>query len=232
MIILKKCRSLLLQIGTEKKYLAILFAILCFIFGITTIFITPPLQGPNEELHFIVSRKAAKGDLSETINESLVQFCQMHGYLVAQTHEKYSLDLWKKSLQYQPSPNEKKYLCKQITFYAIPSYLPATIGIGFSQFFSNRYAPAMYAGRIFCLLTYIALGTLTLLVLPGGHSFIFLLLLMPQSIFQASIISYDGITNGAMALWAALLFRDVFTQDDRPQTNIQCTYCKQPVVSL
>ena len=194
----------------DKHMFPVIFCLLALVLGVITIFVTPPLQGPDEDIHFLTCWKISHGDFSLNVPSSFASFSNMHGYLVAHPEQKYSLEHWKQSRQYREIPNEKQLIYTDMLYHATLSYIPALIGTTFSAIFSDRYLTALYWGRLTCLLTYIILGALALYYLPAGKPVIFLLLLTPQSIFQAAVISYDGITNGMFCLWASLLFRDIF----------------------
>ena len=230
--------SVLKNFFSRKDLLVIFFIILAFLFGLLTIFITPPLQGPDEDIHFVACWKISHGDFTRSISKPLADFSWVHGYLPWHPEKKYSFEKWQEAMQYRSNTekNEEILAYGAVTFYAVPSYIPPLAGVALSSIFSDRYLPALYMGRLFCLLTYIALGALALYFLPSGRAVVFLLLMMPQSIFQASVISYDGITNGAMCLWCALLFRDVFSKENEEKCfsrelllcSILLCFCKVP----
>ena len=208
---LSQFRSQIKELLVSTNPLVIFFVVLTLLFGTCVIFITPPFQGPDEDIHFTTCWKIVHGDFTRSVPQSLAAFSHEHGYLLYHPERKYTFDKWQKSLKWAPIQKEKNYIYNRITFYAAFSYLPALTGVGLSSIFTQRYLPALYMGRICCLLAYIILGALALHFCPSCKAVIFLLLMMPQTIYQSSVISYDGVTNGMICLWAVLLFRDIFT---------------------
>lgn len=215
----------ILEKFSEKKYLLIVFTVFALLAGTLNIFITPPLQGPDEDIHFITCWKLAHGDFSNNIPASYQEFSDAHSYLFAQPANKYSLKQRNESWAYRYTPGEKQYFYNHITFYATLSYVPPLTGVWLSSLVSDRYLPALYMGRLSSLLVYVALGVLTLYILPTGCALFFLLLLMPQSIYQASVVSYDGITNILCALWAAFVMRELFARNESSDKHVSTALC-------
>ena len=118
--------------------LVIVFALFAMIAGGIGIAVTPPLQGPDEDIHFVTCRQIACGDFSRTFPQSLALFQEEHRYLVAHPERKYSLDKWFKSMAYQSRPEEKLYAIQRITFYAALSYSVPAAGVPVSQYHDWR----------------------------------------------------------------------------------------------
>jgi len=89
--------------------------------------------------------------------------------------------------------------------YAPPLYLPAALTIALGKSFKLSPLWLMYLGRLANLMVFLGLIYWTLKITPTGKSVIFLLSLMPMTIFLAPSLSIDGLTIASSFLLAATL---------------------------
>lgn len=186
-----------------------IFLSIAFLLGLAVIFITPPIQGTDEDIHFTTIWKISHGEYSNTIPASLIEFLKQHRRLIAKSDQKYSVQNWENARKYRYSSSEPRFVLKDsMTYYAIFSYVPNIAAVRLTRFFTERYLPAFYAARIASLICFILLSWLAVRALPHDKWLLVLLLAMPSTFFQSTLVSYDGISYGTCALWFALLYRD------------------------
>ncbi len=84
-------------------------------------------------------------------------------------------------------------------------YLPGALGIEAGALAGQRPLAALYTGRLFMLLSYIALGAAALSLARFGRPLLFAILSLPMSVSLAASFNQDGQLIAAAALCGALL---------------------------
>ena len=186
--ILKK----IIKIKPEKFFL---FTALTF--GIFTVFITPPLQAPDEHFHFLSTWKFSSLSTDQYVSANLMNFVNMHHYLFFNPAQKYSLKKFEQALSYEEDNDnltEKNDAGHRLRPKTIPWYLPAIVGMWTSKLFSNSFCINMWAGRLFSLIVYSIIIFYAIKISPYFKWGFVLLGVVPMSLFLAASLSYDSFT--------------------------------------
>ena len=207
------------RIKPEQFFLA--FAI---VVGILLVFLTPPLNGPDEQLHFVnaysVSRGRPFGTVTEdgvfsrNIPEGDARFLDRYpGRFVGNTTEKFSY-----SDMIGESRNESSLgaMVHRGDPASPVGYLASAAGmitgtvIG-KLFQENAVIPQPYNqmifGRLGNLFFYIAVVYYALKIIPCMKRTMLLLAMMPMTLFQAASLSYDAELIPISFLFAALVMK-------------------------
>lgn len=168
-------------------------------------FVVPPLQKPDEEVHFYRVLNLAEGNLFcskptgnnlrlNTSTQYLIR--RMHG-LELPLHEENKFDyfLYAETLAIKDLPTGfKNYSVDYQCNYPIVSYLPHTIGILIASLFSSNGLVLFFAGRF--AMSLIALLWMYMLyrkINPSMRPLLTTLLFIPVLLQQVTAFSYDGI---------------------------------------
>jgi uncharacterized membrane protein len=89
--------------------------------------------------------------------------------------------------------------------YSPLAYAPAIAGAFIARAADAPLLVVLWAARIACLLAYLLLAYVALRYLPAGKWALFVVALLPMTLFQAATISTDGLLNGVVFLFVALL---------------------------
>ncbi|MFA7185607.1 MAG: DUF2142 domain-containing protein [Victivallales bacterium] len=192
----------LIKIKAEKFFL-----ITALFFGVLNVFITPPLQAPDEDVHFLSVWRFSSFSANPYFSENKVNFLKMHHYLFFHPHKKYTSEKFKQSLSYEnqtdASSPDNGYFCR-LRSRTIPYYLPAIIGMGMSKSFSSNFCFNMWSARLFNLIAYCLIVFYAIKVSPYFKWGFTLLGLMPMTLFLASSMSYDSLTI-AVCYWVTAM---------------------------
>ncbi len=93
-----------------------------------------------------------------------------------------------------------------ITSHIVPgfTYFPAAIGISFGRLLHLGAFSTFTLGRLFDLLVYVLLVSLSLRLMPFGRNLTAMICLLPISLQQAASASYDAVLMGILFLTGAL----------------------------
>ncbi len=189
-----------------------------FFFGSMLVFLNPPFQVPDESSHYYRSYqlsdfkiKAEKRSVTElggflpeavTMMPSRVdQFFQQWGHVM-------TLSVIEKSLDIPLDPDKKLFMpFANTTIYSPVSYLPQTAGVLLARFFDMSALQLMYMGRFFNLLSWMVVISVAIKIIPSAKWLLVLLALLPMSIYEASSLSADAVTNSLAFLMIALTVR-------------------------
>lgn len=191
--------------------------------GMITIFVTPPLQVPDEQNHFFRAYQIASGKfVPETRNDKvggfipigIVNFTNNFNGICFHAEKKTKLATIYKSLNIPlNSKNQTFAFFPNTGSYSPVSYIPQSLAIITGNLFNAPPLILMYLGRISNLLCWIILISLAINVLPGLKWLFVVLALSPMSLFQASSLSADVVTNGCSFLFIAVIFRLAFDKN-------------------
>lgn len=211
------------------------FLAIAGIFGCLLIWITPPFQVADEYLHFYRAFQIAEG---QWIAQQQVGDC--YGYsqyfenttclggklpksLLKTVRESSRVDL-----RFHPerkqnfrdifavskiplNPDDRLFIKFNTTGLHAPiPYFPQSVGIAIGKTLNLSPLLIFYLGRFTNLAVWLMLSGMALKITPIGKLFFGLLLLTPMSLFQASSLSADAVTNGLAFLWIAIVFKLIF----------------------
>jgi len=211
-----------------------IFLFTAIIIGLIFTFVSPPLSGPDEVVHFTRAYQISEFKIYEEKNQN-----EIGGYIPVSLQ--YVINELKKEpiilVQHNKSNKVqisnitslfKVPLNKEVkTFMAFPStaayfpimYLFESLGIGIAKVFNLTPLALFYFGRIFNLIGWAILTYFSIKLIPIGRKVMFLLGLSPMILFQAATLSPDAITNGVAFLLISVFLRYAF--DDKLNIGIK-----------
>ena len=223
-----------------------LLVIIALIFGLIFLFITPPFQAEAEYQHFYRSFQISKGEI---IAKKQITDCYGHqfetslpttlcvGGMLPKSVVKTAKKTAQLQLEYHPERKQKiSNILAQLNIplnpqnrvfirfpnsaiYSPISYLPQAIGITLGRLFNFPPVLLLYFGRITNLIIWIICIYFAIKITPLGKTWLFLLALMPMSLFQAASLSADAITNGLSFLLISLILNLALNPEKTIQKN-------------
>ena len=176
------------------------------------VFLTPMLHALDEGGHFAEAYEVSIGRLFHVMNHPVMPVGLLQNWrevpfsrFVAQ----YQIPLDYTRLAKVPS-----ILGIEPIGYPTYLYIPGAIGLWLGRHLQLSTMAEMYAGRITNLLVYLALGYLTLRILPYYKNIFAVVLLSPMTLLLSSSYSSDGIGLVCVALFIALCVRYSYAQKE------------------
>jgi len=191
--------------------------------GVLTVFLTPPFQVPDENVHFFRIYHISTGHFVAGINhnqiggfipESVLRLDSVFSKIRFKPGRKVSREDWLHAINIPLNPERQSFANFQfVAHYSPVPYLPQTLGLMLPRLLQLRPLFLLYAARlgnlfIWTILIYLAIGITPL----SGWMFL-LVALLPMSVFQGASVSGDAMANGLAFLLTALIFRLAF--DDK-----------------
>ncbi len=209
-----------------------LFLLIGGFFGLVMLFLTPPFQVPDEHDHFFRTVMISSGQFvaksypfSETERQKAPpKYLKGKGGVVPVSIP-YTTRKVNHKLPFHPENKQQLSDLKEMLMlplhmkgmtevfintsaggYAPPLYLPAALTIAVGKSFNLSALRLMYLGRLANLMVFLSLIYWALRITPTGKKVIFLLALMPMTLFLAPSLSIDGlIIASSILLVSALL---------------------------
>lgn len=200
------------------------FVWVALLLGVPLAAVTAPFQAPDEPQHFLRAYQISEGGLlpvrvgprgGGVLPVSLVRVADRFQHLRFHTERTTS---WREIREVMGIPLEpaNRALVPFVTaIYSPAGYVPQAIAIGIGRAFALSPLALMYLARWANLLAWVGMGYLALRITPVCARALFLLLLMPMSLFQAASMSADATTNGLAVLFAAAVMRIALSRDER-----------------
>ena len=199
------------------------FLALAWSFGTLFAFLTPPFQVPDEYDHFHRAYQVSEGHLTETrrgnqgggyLPSSLIAFqTQVSQGIPLHPDVKQNVKtlwaMWKMPLRAE----DRQFVV--FPWYAPTNYFPQGAAISIARHLGAGPLWLIYAGRLGNLLVWSLLIYCALRLTPILHWTLFLLALMPMSLWLAASNSADTVVNGTTFLFVATILRFAL-KDDRP----------------
>lgn len=209
-------------LSRHTAHLPVAFAFLAFSCGLILVFFNPPFASPDENAHYHQSVFVANGQLlprvdqsgyldgtadadTETITTKWVPIVQASG---AEVHVQALVSDFFAKADRTPTVIEYRYPNN-----AFLLYLPQAIGIktgsllfhlfGTSAFY-NAYQQLLYA-RLFNLFFFVCMGFAALALIPIFKRTLFLVLLMPMTLFMATTCNADVFVYAVCMLTVAFI---------------------------
>jgi uncharacterized membrane protein len=195
------------------------FAVISLLFGTALVLVIPPFQVADEPFHLLrayqitdgvfVSRQldargVAMGDFPVSLYQVWLPFSHIGFHLSA----KASLQDIRDALRIRLNPNQRMRITLPSTAYYSPAcYLPQCAGIIIGRALGVGPLAMLYLGREANLLAWTLLGYLSLRSAPGIARPLFLLLLMPMSMYLAATVSADVSTIAFAVLFTATVLK-------------------------
>ncbi|MDD6224293.1 MAG: DUF2142 domain-containing protein, partial [bacterium] len=212
-----------------------LFLIIGFIIGCLFIYIIPPFQSPDEDSHFKKAYSISNGNFYESSNGEIIglkipvtmtEYISEKLTMASDREKKYSYsDCYYDQLL--PGNFSKVSLQEVSTSAATPiAHLIPGIGITIAKIFgpllvggSPSVSFMLYFARFFSLLSYLLIGYFALKVTPMFKKSMFAILLMPMSIFLASMVSYDNLLIAISLLTVASILKLIYDKKEMFNKN-------------
>jgi len=220
----------------EWVYLA-----LGLISGLILVFLTPPLQSPDENKHFFRAYQVSELNLFQsdpTVPKALSDIAENYSRLnfanIAKP-EKGETEAMAK-IRVNPADRVQVDLPKEF----LP-FLPQAAGMTIGKLFSASPLSLIYWGRIFNLLVSLMIIFLAIRITPVFKWVFFLVALMPMTIFLFSSLSHDVLTISLALLFSAVCFRFAYSPGVILKRNnmillfaltLLLALCKQPYYLL
>lgn len=228
------------SIGRFRKFGKVeqFFLAIATIFGCLFAIVTPPFQAADEYLHFYRAFQITEGQwiarqqsgdcygYSRYFEKETCLGGKLPKSLLKTVRESSSVDL-----RFHPERKQKIRDIIAVSKVSLKSedrifikfnttglhapipYLPQAIGIAIGKALNLSPLIIFYLGRFSNLSIWLILSGLALKITPIGKLLFLLLLLTPMSLFQASSLSADALTNGIAFFWIALVLRLSFDRD-------------------
>jgi uncharacterized membrane protein len=195
------------------------FAVIALLFGNALILVIPPFQAADEPYHFLrayqitdgvfISRQLdARGVATGEFPVSLYQVWLPFSHIGFHLSAKASLQDIRDALRIRLNPNQRMRITIPSTAYYSPAcYLPQCLGIVVGRALDAGPLAMLYLGREANLIAWTLLGYASLRSAPGIARPLFLLLLMPMSMYLAATASADISTNAFAVLFTATVLK-------------------------
>ena len=195
------------------------FAVIALVFGNALVLVIPPFQAADESFHFLrayqitdgvfVSRQPdARGVPMGEFPVSLFQVWLPFSHMGFNPSVKASLQDIRDALRIRLNPNRRMQIALPSTAYYSPAcYLPQCLGIIVGRALGVGPLAMLYLGREANLLAWTLLGYVSLRSASAIARPLFLLLLMPMSMYLASTLSADVSTTAFAVLFTATVLK-------------------------
>jgi uncharacterized membrane protein len=112
----------------------------------------------------------------------------------------------------RPSKETAVFTFSNTAAYSPVAYIPSAIALKIASIAKLNITDSVWLARLFDLLTYIVIIALALRSLASNpyRRVVFVIALLPMSLYQASIISADAVTNALAIAFSALLVKAIF----------------------
>ncbi len=108
------------------------------------------------------------------------------------------------------APNDRQYFeFSNTSAYPPLPYVPQALAIAIGRPMGLTALQLMYLARLFNLLTWCACGYLALTLAPGIRRPLFLLLLIPMSMYLAASMSADVVCDSLAILFSVMVWREI-----------------------
>jgi uncharacterized membrane protein len=191
------------------------FALIAIIFGTILVLLIPPFQSADEPAHFYRAYQISEGTLIARQHDSrgirgaylpasLYNIWLPFSGIGFHPSHKASVSAIRDTMKIPLDAGDRIFIAIGNTAPYCPTcYLPQALGIGLGRFFGVPPLAMLYFGREANLLVWALLGTISLRIAPAIARPIFLLLLMPMSLWTAATVSADVPTNALAILFTA-----------------------------
>ena len=188
-----------------------LFLALGSVLGLLFAILMPPLQVPDERVHFYRIFAISQGTCISPAQQSVPQAIDQLNTLFParlETHRPVRFEEYGRLIRAGGvNGGEIAFLNQNAAIYSCAPYLASALGVGFARLLSQPAIVLFYCARLANLALYVAAVYLALLLMPFGRPMLFCLALMPMTLHQAASVSADSPTiASAFLLFAYILY--------------------------
>ena len=205
-------------IASPSRFYAL--AALCA--GFVMLFLTPPMQVPDEAAHFYriyhlaeggIFAKTQGGMTGSHLPSSLRNFKQKFDVLPFNPERKVAKGQYRKMLKQELYPHLREFHGFEVTaLYSPIPYVPQVIGIWLGKSLNASPIVLMWLGRAFNLLFSVGIIVLAIRLMPAYRWVLVLVAMLPMALFQKASLSPDALTNAFAFLLTALVLRYTLTK--------------------
>jgi len=201
-----------------------LFLYFGIIFGCLFILISPPFHVPDEGSHFFRAYEISDGKIiSIKIDNKGGNYLPVSLKKTADSIflSKRLLESLKKETETSLNQNDRSFIEFAGTFrYSPIPYIPQIIGITIGKILNLAPLFLLYLGRIFNFLFWLVLTYFAIKIIPIGKLFFFIYAFTPMSLYLASSLSADALTNSLSMLSISVMLSYILNNKTLHNRNI------------
>jgi len=196
-----------------------IYVVLALIFGLSLVFITPPLQTPDEQDHLNRAYQLSELNISQydsTVPASLIKLFDTFGRLNFNPLQKTNINEILEQRQVELNPQARTALHARDFIFP---YFPQALGMFIGKIFSSSPVTLLYMGRIFNLLFAIVIIFFAIRTAPFFKWIFFLLALMPMTLYLCASLSKDAMIISLSFLLISLFLRFAYDHQKKISTK-------------
>ena len=205
--ILSKMKSMFARLLQRPEYVYLSIALVALV---GFVFITPPFQGPDEELHYLKVQYISQGYFvpsdEASVPVSINDVTQTTFYkddIRGKTNQTYELARTIEALKV-PLNSSETYKPVMLTYNSL-LYLPAVPGVVVSNALNLSPLVSMYVARLSLGLASIAMFFFAIRFIPHKKYLLVAVGLIPTVLFQQAMITADSASYAVLALFIAYI---------------------------
>jgi len=196
-----------------------IYIVLALVFGLSLVFITPPLQTPDEQDHLNRAYQLAELNIFQydsTVPASLIKLFDTFGRLNFNPLQKTNINEILVQRQVELNPQARTALHARDFIFP---YFPQALGMFIGKMFNSSPVTLLYMGRIFNLLFAIVIIFFAIRTAPFFKWIFFLLALMPMTLYLCASLSKDAMIISLSFFLIALFLRFAYDQQKKISKN-------------
>ncbi len=196
-----------------------IYVVLALVFGLSLVFITPPLQVPDEHDHLNRAYQLAEFNVFQfdsTVPASLIKLFDTFEGMNFNPLEKTNINEILSQREVKLNPQVRSAILARGFIFP---YFPQALGMFIGKMFNCSPVILLYMGRIFNLLFSIVLIFFAIRTAPFLKWTFFLLGLMPMTLFLCASLSKDAMIISLSFLLIALFLRFAYDQAKKISTK-------------
>lgn len=201
-----------------------IFVAMSVAFGLAMLLLTPPFEVPDEPHHFMRAYQISEGHLLPTFRNNtggadLPRSIALAAQPFDVSRRQRNLITFHEIVEASHiplDPDDRVYFeFSNTSAYPPLPYIPQALAIMIGRTLSLTPIQLMYFARLFNLLVWVLAGYLALSFAPGIRRPLFLLMLMPMSLYLAASMSADVVGNALAILFCAMVWRQLTEPADK-----------------
>lgn len=207
-----------------------LFVVIALVFGVALIYLTPPLWGADESVHFFRAYQISEGRLNQ--DEQIINGKKSYSGYIPSSFRKLSnvfagdinnsapgstkqvddISKYTEAGSTKISQDKKVPNWLDAITYPAVSYIAPTSGMLIANLFNPTALSLLYAARIATLLFYIMLVFFSIFLLKNKSVkwIVFVVALLPTCLYQASVVNVDSLLFALSFLLFSIIYRLIY----------------------
>jgi uncharacterized membrane protein len=229
-----------------------LFVIIALIFGAILIHLTPPLWGADERAHFFRAYQVSEGRLVQ--NKQNINGKESYGGYIPASFNRLSellitdvtdghpgerrqvddLSKYSEIGNVKISSDAKEPNLYGAIIYPTIAYTAPALGMVVANLFDPTALSLMYSARVATLLLFILLAFFSIYLLRDKSVkwIVFVVALLPMSLYQASVVSVDSLLLALSLIFISLTYRVVYDDKKTSRCFIYLMFVVSCLISL